>query len=443
MKERMKILIVSQYWEPENGVPQRRWAWLSGLLESEGHEITVIAPLPHYHRKITIPQLWKEHRFHSSIPQKENTGNVRIVRSGFVPSGSSITGKTLNQASVALASMWVLVKRLGVLRNYQPDLVIGTVPALPTALVTWVAAKVFRVPFVIDLRDAWPDLFANSNSWNRGTGHTSLREKVLSRGALPIVKSGVGKALYFVLRNASGIMLTSEFFERSLKQNKSLRNRAKALPMLTVRNVFPAETQFTKSSQEIEVVSPDERSLNVLYAGTLGRAQNLHNAIRAFRIAKDNGVEVTLRFVGAGAQKRSLVESARELGVQVIFESRREAGDLADLYQWADTALVHLTDWDALTKAVPSKLYELMTVGIHVSGVVSGETRELIEKLHAGHVVDPENPEALATLWCRLADNRELLKISHEGRDWVIDTREKNVPKALKEFLREVVRKEI
>lgn len=435
----MKILIVSQYWRPENGVPQRRWAWLSEILEAEGHEITVIAPPPHYHRKISFRQWWKNRKFHSSIPQKENTGSVRIVRSGFFPAGPSISGKALNQASVALASIWVLVKRPGALKGYQPDLVIGTVPALPTAVVTWLAAQIFRIPFVIDLRDAWPDLFANSDSWNRGTGRKSMRERVLSRGVLPIVKAAVGKSLYFVLRNASGILLTSEFLERSLTQNKSLWKQKSPSKTLTVRNVFPVETKFSKASQKIEDINPAQRSLNVLYAGTLGRAQNLHNAIRAASIAQDNGVEVTLRLVGAGAQKRSLVESSREHRVKVIFEARREAGDLADLYEWADTALVHLTDWEALTRAVPSKLYELMTVGIHVSGVVAGETRELIETLGAGDVVEPEDPVALAELWCRLADNRQLLKTNYTGRDWVVNTRQTEVPKTLNEFLRKVV----
>ena len=49
----MKILIVSQYWAPENGVPQRRWSWLSQLLVEQGHQLTVIAPPPHYDRKIS------------------------------------------------------------------------------------------------------------------------------------------------------------------------------------------------------------------------------------------------------------------------------------------------------------------------------------------------------------------------------------------------------
>lgn len=94
---------------------------------------------------------------------------------------------------------------------------------------------------------------------------------------------------------------------------------------------------------------------------------------------------------------------------------------------------MHLTDWPALEQAVPSKTYELMNLGIHISAVASGETMELIEALEAGHVVAPESPEALAQLWMKLIDEPRLLDVSTVGAKWVAEERVNVAPR---EFLR-------
>ena len=95
------------------------------------------------------------------LPKKETEcgpSGERIVRSGFFPGGTSLTIRAFNQAAVALGSLQVLLDTRGSLKSYRPDLIFGTVPALPTSAVTWLASKKFKTPYVIDLRDAWPDL---------------------------------------------------------------------------------------------------------------------------------------------------------------------------------------------------------------------------------------------------------------------------------------------
>lgn len=75
---------------------------------------------------------------------------------------------------MALAALWVIAKKPGILKYYEPDLIIGSVPALPTAVVTYLASKRFKAPYVIDLRDAWPDLISEHGRWNSGLGNPSV-----------------------------------------------------------------------------------------------------------------------------------------------------------------------------------------------------------------------------------------------------------------------------
>jgi len=117
--------------------------------------------------------------------------------------------------------------------------------------------------------------------------------------------------------------------------------------------------------------------------------------------------------------------------VNVHFDTRKPASALDDIYQWADTALVHLTNWEPLERAVPSKTYELMEMGIHISGVVAGEAASLIRGNHAGDVVEPESPQQLAALWIELIDNPSRLEVGDTGKNWVSTQRDKVVPEVI------------
>ena len=421
----LRILVLSQYWYPENGVPQRRWTWLSEILKNAGHEVTVIAPPPHYKRSIPLREWFASGGFKPTLETERGPSGEAILRSSYFPSGSSLTQRIFNQGWSAVGMVLALSKLSSRSRRYRPDIVIGTVPALPTAAVSYLAAKKFSVPYVIDLRDAWPALFKESGSWNAGTGTPSLRERLLKRGPFQLLVFCTEAMIEGVLSQASGIITTSSELESAVSKQHQV-------PTATVRNVFPSPA-FQRRRR---VTHPGE--LNVLYAGTLGRAQRLENALHAAKIAQERGVQVNLRFVGDGATWDALIEQASALEIDLQIEHQLSPEALNSCYDWADTALVHLTDWESLDAAVPSKTYELMSNSIHISGVVRGETARIIAELEAGDIVSPNDPSALAELWAALSTDRSRLEVSDKGRRWVEMQRQHAAPHALVGLLENV-----
>ncbi|MHA2789464.1 glycosyltransferase family 4 protein [Corynebacterium sp. S7] len=433
----MKILVISQYWAPENGVPQRRWSWLTKILVETGHEVTVLAPPPHYQRKINLKTWWKNRGQCQSEEAAEGPSGEQIIRSGFIPADRSLTRRIIGQASVAVGAVWKLIKPSGLLRRYSPDLVIGTVPALPTAVVTLFAARFYRTPFIIDLRDAWPDLLQESRQWNKSVGAPSLRERILSKGPLQVLIFVTRASLNFSFDQANALMVTSADLANQLRNRRTRQSSKSETAITVVRNVFPPLTNY----QAAEKSDFERGTLNVLYAGTLGRAQNLTNALVAAKLARENGTRVNLRFVGAGDARPELRRKADEIGISAEFLPRQEAEHLQEHYAWADTALVHLTDWPALRNAVPSKTYELMSVGLHITAVVDGESANLIQELGAGHVVAPESPYELATLWKKLAHSPNLLRVDSRGEEWVQNERDNVAPQLLLQLVETVGKK--
>ena len=426
----LQILVISQYWHPENGVPQRRWEWLAKILKEQGHSVTVVAPPAHYDRKMSFARWVKVRGF---LPKKETEcgpSGERIVRSGFFPGGTSLTIRAFNQAAVALGSLQVLLDTRGSLKSYRPDLIFGTVPALPTSAVTWLASKKFKTPYVIDLRDAWPDLLEESDSWNEGTGKKSVRQTVLSFGLFQIVSWLTQRVLYRSMREADAIIATSTELAEDLSRRAVLKRNGATPPVFTIRNVFPAATKIRTSCN-----LDSSGELRVLYAGTIGRAQDLQNAVKALRICIQQGVDVRLRFVGSGAAKPELRRISKDLGSVVSFEPRHSADSLEECYQWADTALVHLADWEPLQRTVPSKVYELMEAGIHISAVAQGEAASIITMLDAGTVVRPNDPNALAELWKQLVRDPKGLEVSDAGAGWVKQQRTDVAPLTLSKVI--------
>ena len=199
-----------------------------------------------------------------------------------------------------------------------------------------------------------------------------------------------------------------------------------------IRNVFPAQTYARAHRKYVK----EGDTLRILYAGTAGRAQNLGNALRAVRIARSLGVDVQLRVVGAGDARSRLETLARQEGVPVQFYEAKPAADLTEFYEWADSALVHLTDWEPLERTIPSKTYELMAQQIHITGVVSGEAAVLIQDMGAGDTAPPESPERLAQLWVEIAHDRSRLAVSSAGAQWVRTQREEVVPMRFLELIK-------
>lgn len=414
----MNIVVISQYWYPDENIPERRWQWLTKLLVEHGHSVTVIAPPPQNERRGNVDK----HR-----PRKE-TGpcSETILRTQYIFLGPSLLQRALSQAIIGFFSITRALGAQELRGTGKPDLIIGTVPALPTAPITHIIARAIGVPFVIDLRDAWPDLLRQARQWNEGIGNfRSMHERILNSGPINIIEKIARALMYTTFRAASGMMVTSNRLERSLAENSRIHRAPKRTNIVTVRNTFPPSV---REPLESSVKSLTDPPLRVLYAGKVGRAQKLDNAISALRICTHRGVPIEMCIVGEGAAFNAIRESAEDLKAHVRFHDRVPLEQMRPFYEWADTCLVHLTSWEPFERTIPSKTYELMELGKHISGCIIGEAADIIESNGAGNTVQPENPEALADLWEHLHLNRDLLQPSPKAREWVLRERLEHSP---------------
>ena len=417
----MRLLLITDHWYPERNVPQRRWKWLGNILRESGHELYVATPNA---GKGVVPR-------RASVEDGED--GETVIRTWGRKGGIGLSERALQQGLTALGSVYGIN---GQFRNGslpKPDLVIGTVPGLPTAVVTFATARALKAPFALDIRDAWPDLLRYSSDWNRTLGKKSLRERMLALGPLQIILKVAESAMNFTYARSALMLTTSERFAERLKH--SLIQRHRSTQTVVIRNVFPPVISLNELNRQQTKGLNQPTELRVIYAGKIGRAQNLGNAVRAVSIANSKGVPVVLRMIGSGVAVESLKELTSRLNARVEFLGHLEAEELKQHYTWADTALVHLASWPPLGETVPSKVFELINSRIHISGVIAGESADLLDKLSSGHTVEPDDPIALAELWKELWTHPQQLKVGPKGKQWIEREREEVVPRLLADAL--------
>lgn len=378
-KPRLQLLIHS-YW-PESTPPQRRWQRLTESLRADGWEVDVITPAAN--ERYTPAEQMPTGAF--TMKPQEGPAGESIRRTRYLLLRNSRVGRFLSDAvsSVMMVPRAVTAPR--------PDVVLATVPALPVICAGWLAARLRRAPLVVDMRDAWPEL---------------AREAEVRAGPAGRLMEAVVTSIQ---RRAELVVTVTAGFAERLRDRDV--NRVETISNGVTLEQIP----------ELEHRSRRAGELRVAYLGNHGESQALETVIRAVRSIYDRGeVEVTLRLVGSGTQKEQLKELAQGCPA-VEFHDAVHGEQVWDHYRWADTALVSLrTDWASFAWTVPSKTFELMGLGKHITATVTGEAAEILTHAENVAVVD-STAEALVETFTELARDSESTPVSSAGRRWVAE----------------------
>lgn len=380
----MRLMVITHSYLPERTPPQRRWQHLVAAFRRAGWEVDIVAPAPDplHAPAASADTTGSEHLPSADRSSSAGPSGERILRTPAVPGlQSTRRGRFLSNAIHAVAAVPVS------LRAARPDLLIVTVPALPTAVTGLVLTALRRTPLIVEMRDAWPDLAREAGV---GPGPLGLvMERIVTRSQM----------------SADLVVTVTHGFAARLRERG-------------VRRVEVVGNGVDLS--EIDPVPPRERTpgeLHVLYLGNHGESQALETVIRAAALVQDAPEQIVVRLVGSGTQKAALTELNEQLGSPVQMLDPVHGDELRSQYAWSDTCVVTLRpDWPSFAWTVPSKTYDLLAIGRHITGVVTGEAADILRQTTAD-LVDP-TPEALADLWRRLARRPELTA-SGAGRAWV------------------------
>ncbi len=385
----MRILMITPFYLPDLGPSAPLYTMLCEDLSRMGHQVSVIAAVPHYPTGTVAPQ------FRRRLIRREELNGVDVTRV-WVP---SLDRMRLVQRQLSLFCYQILATITALRRHY--DVLIATNPAVEVGLPFLMMNGLRRRPSVFAVQDIYPDVG---------------------------VKLGVFKHRFLIafieflerscLEAARAIQVISEVFRERLRERGFEDVKLTVIPNWV-------DTDFVRPAPRVNEFSTRwglSKVFVVMYAGNIGLSQGLEQVLEAGRMLGEER-RVRFVFVGDGVGRDGLQRLAvtnRSDNARFIPFQPREL--LPQVLASADVSLIALKRGVG-RDSVPSKCYSILASGRPVIASVDPEsdTWHLVARAECGVCVEPENPRALADAVRQLLhDETSRTRYGANGRAYVV-----------------------
>lgn len=330
----MKILVLSFYYAPDLSAGSFRTTALVRALAAAAPQagIDVVTALPNRYRSFDV-----------EAPAHEAHDNVRIRRFALPAHASGM----LDQ-SRAFASFAAQVLRDTRGRRY--DLVYATSSRLMTAALGAFLARRVGGRLYLDVRDIFVDTI----------------KEVLPRRLAAFAHPLFARLERWTMNRADRINLVSPGFA------EYFRARYPHTPLSFFTNGI--DDEFLTAAAHVPRPAAGGPA-TILYAGNIGEGQGLHAIVPALARALRGRARFVI--IGDGGRRDALRAAlADEDNVELSPPVARPA--LIDAYRRADVLFLHLNDYDAFRKVLPSKLFEYAAMGKPILAGVAGCAADFI-----------------------------------------------------------------
>lgn len=364
----MRILVLTFYFPPDLSAGSFRAAAIVNALSQllpDSSQIDVISTLPN-----------RYHSYGAAASVVERQGKVSIFRVELPRHKSGL----LDQSRAFVAFFLGSVREVA--RRDDYDIVFATSSRLMTGVLGSLISRRRNARLYLDIRDIFVETILD----------------VIPRRSVWLVKPIFSFLERWTLKHASRVNLVSPGF----RDYFSARYPRLRYSFFTngIDNEFlvsPPSTTTVASSDSLD------RPIVVTYAGNLGEGQGLHAIIP--QLAERMGNRVRFKIIGDGGRKEVLIAALARRhvnNVQLCPPVKRE--ELLAAYRAADVLFLHLNDYDAFRKVLPSKLFEYAALGKPIWAGVAGFPAEFVKsEIENATVFKPCDVESAVDAFNRLS----------------------------------------
>lgn len=365
-EQKLKVLIVSQYFWPEN----MRINDLAEGLVQRGHEVTVLTGWPNY------PEGHVFEEYRRSPEQYAEYRGAEIVRVPFIPRGKRSITLALNYVSFFVSgSVWGSWKLRG--REFDAIFVYAVSPIM-SAIPALIIGKFKQAPVFIWVLDLWPETL-------KAVGVLG-NERLLAF---------VGKGVSWIYNRADYLLLQSQAFTTSVKQYCT-----RVMP--TERLIyFPSWAEDGFSDLPVQgspLLEPDPQVFTILFAGNLGEAQDFPAILDVAEALRDK-LAIRWVIVGDGRMSEWLEQQVSEHQLDnVLLLGRHPLDAMPALFATVDALLVSLKTNEVFEKTIPGKVQAYLASGKPILGMLDGEAARVIEEAGAGLACSSGDRQAFSSI---------------------------------------------
>jgi glycosyltransferase involved in cell wall biosynthesis len=357
----MRILFLTDNFPPEYNAPATRTFEHCREWVKLGAEVTVITCFPNF------PKGELFEGYQNKWKKVEYIEGIKVIRVwSFITANEGTFRRTLDFLSFAFTSLlsgiWI-----------KCDIIVATSPQFFTAISGCFLGILKRTPWVMEVRDIWPESI-------------KAVEAVNSNWIILLLE----KIELFLYRHAHKVVVVTDSFKANL----------------TERGVRPDKISVVKNGVDLSIYHPQPKNSALVqklglsgklvfgYVGTHGLAHSLDFIIRGISKLKDDSLHFV--FIGDGAEKKNIMKLADQLNLKnVTFIDPVRKTEIGTYLSILDVALVPLRKSTTFESVIPSKVFESIAMNIPILLGVDGETRSIIEHYHSGIFFEPENEKDL------------------------------------------------
>ena len=347
----LNILVLSFYFEPALCAGSFRTTSivkeLEAILPAETH-IDVVTTLPNRYKT-----------FSADAPNIDQKHGKNVYRIALPPHQSGM----LDQSKAFLVFSREALNHVA---QGEYDLVFATSSRLMTAVLgAWIAGRK-QAPLYLDIRDIFVDTIKD----------------VLPQKVSLIIRPFFSILEKWAIQKASRINLVSEGFAGYFQSRYPTKDYS------YFSNGIDEEFIRANIHTDEPVKEFVNNTITVLYAGNIGEGQGLHAILPA--LAKRMVGRLHFKVIGDGGRKEALIKALEDEGVtNVDLYKPVKRDELIKAYRGADVLFLHLNDYDAFKKVLPSKLFEYAAMGKPIWAGIAGYPAEFVSSEITNSAVFP------------------------------------------------------
>ena len=380
-----RVWIINHYAVSPTEVGSTRHFEFARRLSEKGWDTTIFAAsFSHWEKKQRLRTF--------SIPRERTINGVKFHYVLTPPYKKTNILRIINILSFFFFS---LIQGL-LCRSSRPDVIVGSSVHPLAALAAQLLAAVYKVPFVFEVRDLWPETLVMMGKMRR--------------------ESPLAKALYRLearlYMKASKIISLPPEGARYISQHGGTSDKTIWIPNgVEIKESWMAEDL--------------KGHFTVMYLGSHGKANALDVIIDGIEILQKtmNNLDIHYRFIGEGDRKMEIQDLVATRGIQNIsFESGVGKSEVHDTLLQANVLMLSVADLPELYQFGVSinKIFDYMAAGRPVL-IAMNAVNNPVSDADAGECVPPEDPqkfaESLSKFYSMSPGEREL--IGRNGRDYV------------------------
>lgn len=308
-----------------------------------------------------------------TFKEKEDWRGIGIYRIAFLEGyDKSKIIKILNY----FYNAYLFCKKITQLEKKYDHVLFFQTGSFLNSLAAYKLQKKNKVPYTIWTLDIWPDAL-----WDYGIPK------------LFFIRMPIEYLIKKIYNNSANILVSSKNFS-----NKISRFLKKPKPIHHIPNWSLIEDK--ESEQKITLAG----ELKFIFTGNIGSFQNLEKVIAGFHQFANNNPKYVFHIVGDGSYIAAIKKLISEKQIaNVTLHGRQQATDIPNYLKASDVAIVSLKDSGLGGATVPGKLQAYLKLNKPIFGIISGETKELIEDYKIGWTANPRDVENIEDVFKKIS----------------------------------------